>query len=100
MDYLVEMQKKFPYLKDEEIKICYEIAKEILLNTLYPFDEDRDERPTRNTMWVYRCMVEIIERNGMSSALSYKENGYSITFDRTQVSQGLMNELIPESMCL
>lgn len=97
MDYVGKIKAKYPYLEYNDIDDILEISKEILLNTLYPFDNTITEIPPRKEMWIYRCMIEVIERNGMTSALAYRENGIQINFDRTQVSQGLINELIPES---
>ncbi len=98
MDYIGKIIKKYPHLKDdiEGVEDIFNVSKEILLNTIYPFDESRTEIPPRKEYWVYRCMVEIIERNGISSAVGYEENGIKITFDRSQISQSLMEELVPQ----
>lgn len=97
MDYISKIKNKYPYLDDEDIEDMYNCAKEILLNTLYPFDDTIEEIPRRKEMWIYRAMIEFAERNGMTSALNYRENGIQMQFDRSQLSQSLLDELVPYS---
>jgi len=92
-----KIHKKYCHLEMTEINDMLDIAKEILLNTLYPFDDNIVEIPPRKTNWLYRCVIEQIERKGMNSAVSYKENGLQVTFDKTQISQSLLDELVPMS---
>lgn len=40
-------------------------------------------------------MQEMIERNGMTSAIAYQENGISISFSREQLSKALIDEIVP-----
>ena len=40
-------------------------------------------------------MQEFIERDGNTSALHYSENGISISFDSSQLSSTLINEIVP-----
>ena len=38
---------------------------------------------------------EIVERNGISSATAYSENGVRMEFDNSQISEGLLSQLKP-----
>lgn len=87
--------KRYPHLELEDIEDMIDCAKDILLSTLYPFDEDIVEIPPRKATWIYRCVIEQIEKIGATSSIAYKENGIQINFDKTQVSQGLLNEILP-----
>lgn len=89
------IQRSYPYITDVDIQIMIDCATDILLDTLYPFNEEITEVPQRKVSWIYRCVIEQIERKGMSSVTSYRENGIQVTFDRTSVSQGLINQLLP-----
>lgn len=98
-DYVGYIKTKYKYLTDDDIKAFVDMATEILMNQLYPFDKSIGETsfsiPTRHRMWILRCITEIIEREGISSAIGYAENGASISFDRSQLSKGLLEEIIP-----
>lgn len=96
-DIAIKIEKKYCHLEMSEIQDMIEIATEILLNTLYPFDDEITEIPPRKNSWIYRCVVEQIERKGMNSVVSYKENGLQVTFDKTGISQSLLDELVPNS---
>lgn len=87
--------KRYPHIELEDIEDMVECAKDILLSTLYPFDENINEIPRRKITWIYRCVIEQIEKQGATSSIAYKENGIQINFDKTQVSQGLLNEILP-----
>ena len=40
-------------------------------------------------------MQEMIERSGATSAISYSENGISISWNQAQLSQALRDEIVP-----
>ena len=96
-DIARKIHNKYCHLELSEIEDMLDIAKEIMLNTLYPFDDTITEIPERKSGWLYRCVMEQIERKGMNSVVSYKENGLQVTFDKSQISQSLLSELVPMS---
>lgn len=83
----------------EDCEVMYECAYEILLRLLFPFKNNMTEIPanilSRHKTWLYRAMQEFVERNGMTSYLNYTENGINVRFDRTQLSQSLIDEITP-----
>jgi hypothetical protein len=98
MDLKNVIKKTYSYLEDSDVDLLVNRAKAIALDQLYPnnlsvnyttFDWDNE----RLTMWLYDCVVELVERTGMSSVTSYRENGMSWTFDRAGVSQSLLDRL-------
>lgn len=101
MDYYTYIKGKYAYLSNEDIDLLIESAKEVLFNLLYPFNVSIDLNdftvPKRYTMWVLRAVIEMIERAGISSATAYKENGLSFSFDRSQLSYGLISEITPKA---
>lgn len=101
MDYLTFIKNKYSYLSDDDINFLIGTTKEILFNLLYPFNKSIDPEefaiPKRHTMWVLRAVIEMIERTGISSAVAYNENGLNISFDRSQLSQGLISEITPHA---
>lgn len=99
MDYFTYIKGKYSYLNDEDVEVLIASAKEILINLMYPFDTSIDldnfDVPKRFTLWIVRAVIEMVERAGISSAVAYKENGLEITFDRSQLSNGLISEITP-----
>lgn len=98
-DYYGYIKTKYTYFTDDEIKAFISMATEILMNRLYPYDKSIGETsfiiPKRYRMWILRCITEIIEKQGISSAIGYAENGVSLNFDNTQISNGLLTEITP-----
>ena len=95
---VMDIHNLYPYIPTNIINRMANNAVSILLDTLYPFDESKtmSDIPARKENWVTRCVEEQIERKGMTSAIGYSENGINWKFDRTQVSQGLIDEIIPK----
>lgn len=100
MDYFTYIKEAYPHLRDKHIKILESRAKEILINLLYKnklevSDEQKKKAFKRYEMWILSCMEELISKSGMTNAISYSENGVSITFDSSGISQSLRNEIVP-----
>lgn len=99
-DYCVAyFQKKYDYLEEDDLEIMYDCCYEILLKTKYPSNYKITEIPQevmkRYGTWCLRAMQEMIDRNGMTNVINYKENGISFQFDRTCLSQSLIDEITP-----
>ena len=98
MDLKNEIKSKYAYLEDREVDLFINRAKAIAIDQLYPNDlsvnylEFEWTNP-RFDMWILDCVDELVERVGLSSVTSYKENGMSWTFDRAGVSQSLLDRL-------
>lgn len=98
MDLKVEIKSKYEYLSDREVDLFINKAKAIAIDQLYPNDLSInyltfDWTNPRFDMWLLDCVDELVERVGISSVTSYKENGMSWTFDRAGVSQSLLDRL-------
>lgn len=92
------VQKKYPYFDYMEADFFIRKAKSIAIDQLYPNDLSInyltfDWTNPRFDMWLLDCVDELVERVGISSVTSYKENGMSWTFDRAGVSQALLDRL-------
>lgn len=93
-------KKKYPYIETMDLEFLEGRAKEILVHLLFKSHttttkEQKEYAYKEYPFWIMACMQEMLERMGCTSALSYKENGISITFDQSQLSQGLINEIVP-----
>lgn len=100
MDYIKYFSRKYPHIQEEDIIIYEEGAKEVLLHLLFKSstkitNKQKSWAFESYKMWIARCMQEFIERDGNTSALHYSENGISISFDSSQLSSTLINEIVP-----
>ena len=98
MDLISEVKSKYDYLENKEVERFVNKAKAIAIDQLYPNDLSVnyltfDWNNPRFDMWLLDCVDELVERVGISSVTSYRENGMSWTFDRAGVSQALLDRL-------
>lgn len=98
MDLVKMVNKKYDYMEVDEVRLLLNKAKSIAVEQLYPNDLsvnylNFDFDNPRFEMWLLDCVDELVERAGISSVTSYKENGMSWTFDRAGVSQALLDRL-------
>jgi len=95
-------KKKYEYMEFEDIELLYEMAQDIFLNLKYPFKYDIDDATIelenrKHPTWCLRCMQEMIDRMGISNVVGYSENGVSVKFDKTGISQSLIDEIVAEA---
>lgn len=98
MDLVRIVNKKYNYMEVDEVRLLLNKAKSLAVEQLYPNDLsvnylNFDFDNPRFDMWLLDCVDELVERIGISSVTSYKENGMSWTFDRAGVSQALLDRL-------
>ena len=91
---------KYPAIKMEELYLLEGSAKEILIHLLFKSSTKVTETQRAYAyeyyqFWIIRCMQEMIERSGATSAVSYSENGISISWSQEQISQSLRDEIVP-----
>lgn len=100
MDFEAELKTKYSWLSDSDVEKIVNKAKFFYYGLSYPADKSVDEitHPIvgfRAENWVVMACDEIVERLGFNSALAYRENGVSWTFDNCHISQFLVNLLPP-----
>lgn len=100
MDYKDYFKRKYPHIDYYDLEILEGSAKEILCHLLFKSsksisNQDKEYAYEEHKYWILRCIQEMIERMGATSAISYQENGISITFGREQLSSALVNEIVP-----
>lgn len=98
VDILDVLTTKYSYMNEEDVELFLIKAKAIAVEQLYPNDLSInyltfDWTNPRFDIWLMDCVDELIERVGLSSVTSYRENGMSWTFDRAGVSQALLDRL-------
>lgn len=98
MDFNAKIKEKYSYLSNEEVDNVVNRAIEIFFNTKYPFvtfDERPKTVPSNYERWILKAVDELIERENIAGAKTYAENGVNMTFDHSEISLGLLNEIVP-----
>ena len=96
----VNVKMKYPWLTVEEATALVTNATGWFYALRYPCEPTAspETHPLDNFMdkWaVERICDEIAQRNGFNTALGYRENGISFTFDGAWISESLRSSIIP-----
>lgn len=100
MDFFARIKAKYSWLGDNDVEDIVNRAKMFYFNLAYPCDMSVDEMThpivgIRAENWILTACDEMIERLGFSSALGYRENGVSWTFDNCHLSKFLISQIPP-----
>lgn len=97
-DVTVMFYRKYPHINMIDCETILLRAITAFLDLTFPFQREISCIPKsmpRAWGWVYDCMLEIAEREGVTSMTSYSENGLSMTWDNSQISNGLRSRIVP-----
>ena len=100
MDFVERVKTKYPYLSDADCKDLVEKAKMFYYALQFPCAPEVNEnsRPITSFVaqrWILSAVDELVERLGFNSAIGYKENGVSWTFDNAELSDKLCSLIVP-----
>ena len=100
MDFIAELTTKYPYLTMEDAFEIVQKAKMFYFALKYPCSPNASEETNPidsfvGKRWILSACDELIERLGFNSALAYKENGVSWSFDNAQLSDRLCSLIKP-----
>ena len=95
-------QRKYDYMNIMDIDLLYDIAIDMYINLRFPFRNDLTEEIINEDLkhhptWCLRCMQEMIDKQGISNLVGYAENGVSFKFDKSGLSQSIIDEITSES---
>lgn len=79
---------------------CIESAKEAILNRRFPYGATADKKDAylaEKQDLLYRCAIDIYNKEGAEGQLSHSENGISRTYESSWISAQLLAEITP--MC-
>lgn len=89
---------KYPYMAQADIELLYDMASDMYVNLRFPFDteivEPSAEELQKHPTWLLRCMQEMMNKEGITNVVGYSENGVSFKFDKTGLSQSLIDEIV------
>lgn len=100
MDFIAEVKDKYPHLADEDVISTVCKAKMFYYALKFPCEPNANEEthPLNSYFskyWILAACDEIVERLGFNSAVAYKENGVSYSFDSAQISERLVSLIKP-----
>lgn len=100
MDFVANIKTKYPHLSAADATDIVAKAKMFYYGLQYPCEPYADEetRPIKgfkDEQWILSACDELIERLGFNSAIGYKENGVSWTFDGAGLSNRLCELIKP-----
>jgi hypothetical protein len=99
-DMISRFHTEHDYLTSGEMNRIYRYALGIYLTKAFPYDKSITEFPDKCTRDIYiveLLMQDLLERNGCTSAVSYTENGLSIDYDTSLVSQEILKLITPQA---
>ena len=85
--------------KDRLFITLLDDAQTIALNTLYPYDDTKQELPNERRLknWQTRCAIALYRAIGRIGIQAYSENNLNVTFLTSLLDDKFMNELIPKA---
>lgn len=98
--FVANVKAKYPYMTNSDIESIVDKAKMFYYAIKFPCEPTASEvtRPISNFVsqqWVLSACDEIIERLGFNTAIGYRENGVSWTFDGAYLSERLVSLIKP-----
>lgn len=81
---------------EQVLKNLLDDSKYIALSIRYPFDDYSSiDLPKKYNNWQLRCSVELYQGIGKENIKSYAENGIQWTRDAGNISNDLLDEIMP-----
>ena len=100
MDFIAQVKSKYPYLTLEDVSSVVDKAKMFYYGLKYPCEpfQNEAEKPISSFIdqrWILAACDEMVERLGFNSAIGYRENGVTWTFDGAELSDRLVSLIKP-----
>lgn len=97
-----QIKQKFQWLNAEEIDTCFNMALHDFIRLSYPSKNNRPnisniDLDFYDAQFVYERMLDILDRAGGSSVVSYKENGIQWTYAQSFIDPRLSAMIIPKA---
>ena len=102
MQIKARIKLQYNWLSDEEVDNCYHMALSDYLAAKYPSENSRPSEDKLvfnffNSQWLYKRMIDILERAGGISLTAYKENGLNLTYGGSYIDPQLVAQLMPKA---
>ncbi|MCM1440072.1 MAG: hypothetical protein NC131_12850 [Roseburia sp.] len=96
-----KLKRRFPEVEWWVLTDAYEKAKTTWLDEVFPYHQTIVEIPEnmpRAERWLYDCAIEILSINNIADGMPltmYKENGITMEWDSSMLSESLRRRLPP-----
>lgn len=80
---------------DDILKSYLKIAGQKILNRAYPYDDAVSEVPRRYGILQCEIATYLLNKRGAEGEVSHSENGISRTYEKADVPESLLSDIIP-----
>lgn len=81
--------------EDTLLNLYLDIAKQKILDRLYPFDNTKLEVPTRYELKLLEIAQYLYLKRGAEGQVTHNENGINRTYENADVPESLMRGIVP-----
>lgn len=93
---LIRSALKPDTISDDELTVLLEVSKGAILNRRYPFGYPEGiEVPARYEHIQLQICVEMFSKKGAEGQTSHSENGISRSYECGDISNSLLNKILP-----
>lgn len=85
-DIIPERAQAYPFLEN---------AKRIILNRLYPYDEENKDLPEKYEYLQIQIAIYLINKVGAEGEVNHSESGISRTYASSSVPESYLKEIVP-----
>ena len=84
-----------PELSDDVLLTYLTIAGQKIINRAYPYDDTIDEVPKRYGTLQCEIAAYLINKRGAEGEMVHSENGISRTYEKADVPESLIGQVVP-----
>lgn len=92
---MVEQSATAEGWSDDILKTYLHIAGQKILNRAYPYDDTITEVPNRYSYLQCEIATYLLNKRGAEGEISHSENGISRTYEKADVPESMLSEVIP-----
>ena len=81
--------------KDDVLLTYLKIAGQKILNRAYPYDSEITTVPKRYAMLQCEIAAYLLNKRGAEGEISHSENGISRMYEKADVPESLMSQIVP-----
>jgi hypothetical protein len=101
MELCAEIRTRYPHLSKEDVEKIAEKAKYIYYRCKFPHQDNPEKDHPINTFLakqdVLQIADELVERLGFNTAIGYRENGITWSFDDAWISKFTQRLITPRA---
>lgn len=96
LEILETMQNGGQVAVTSKVMLAYlKLAESVVLNRLYPFDEDKHIVPSKYELQQIAIANYLINKQGAEGETQHSENGISRTYESADVPESMLKGIVP-----